>query len=128
MAGQARPEPAAAAEQDPARSTREEAAQEPARELTQPSAQDSTLDSALDSAQALAQGPAQVLVPEIFSSPGSAPALAPAPELAEAASPAWPAESANWKKPNCTACSDCSPSSVKLNQPRIRIWTRQRGG
>src|ERR1700678_1612430 len=114
MAGQAWREPAAAAERCPARSMREEAAQEPAAKPVQPPAQDSVQDSAQD----LAQGLAQVLVLEISASPDSARALAP--ELAEAASQAWPAESVNWKKLNCTACSGCSPSSVKLNRPRIR--------
>src|ERR1700678_302550 len=126
MAGQAWPEPAAAAERCPARSMREEAAQEPAAKPVQPPAQDSVQDSAQD----LAQGVAQVLVLEISASPDSARARARAlvPELAEAASQGWPAESVHWKKLNSTACSGCSPSSVKLNRPRIRIWTRQRGG
>src|ERR1700689_1853137 len=98
MVGQVRPEPAAAAEKNPARSTREGTAQEPARELKKPSAK----GSAQDSAPVLAQGPAQVSVPEISSWPGSALALAPAPERAEAASPAWAAGLANWKNINCT--------------------------
>src|ERR1700691_4806435 len=108
MVGQVRPEPAAAAEKYPARSTREGAAQEPARELIQPSAK----GSAQDSAPVLAQGPAQVSVPEISSWPGSALALAPAPERAEAASPAWPAGSGNRKKLKSTVCSARPPTSV----------------
>src|SRR5580698_3612046 len=122
MVAQARPKPAAAAEQYPARSTREEVAQDLVPRLVQAPAQ----ASARDSAQVPAQGPARVLVPEISASQDSAPARAP--ELAEAASPAWPVESANWKKRNCTASSGCSPSSVKLNQPKILTSTHCRGG
>src|SRR5271163_2433062 len=110
MVAQARLEPAAAAEQCPARSTQEEA-----------------------QAPALPAEPEQVLAQVSARAPSVqrrrlAPRLAQEPAAAAEVSPAWPAESASWKKPSCIACSGCSPSSVKLNRPKILISTHCPGG
>src|SRR6202041_938837 len=101
MVAQARPEPAAAAEQESARSTREELAQAPAQDL--------------------AQKLGQVLGRETSASQDSASALA------EAASPAWLAESASSRKQNSTACSGCSPSLAKRKPPRVHNSTSRCG-
>src|SRR5271168_3000917 len=111
MVAQARLEPAAAAVQYPARSTREEAAQAPAL----PAEQEQVL------AQVSARAPS-------VQRRRLAPRLAQEPAAAAEVSPAWPAESASWKKPSCIACSGCSPSSVKLNRPKILISTHCPGG
>src|SRR5579863_2797585 len=109
MEARAYPEPAAAAEQYPARFTQEEAAQAPAPELAQTQAE-------------LGQEPAQVLAEEPLAQRRHL-AQVPALVLAEAASRASPEESASSKKPNSTACSGCSHSLAKPRQPRIRIST-----
>src|SRR5271155_1172335 len=110
MVAQERLEPASAAEQGPARSTQEEA-QSPAR----PAEQEQVL------AQVSARAPS-------VQRRRLAPRLAQEPAAAAEVSPAWPAESASWKKPSCIACSGCSPSSVKRNRPKILISTHCPGG
>ena len=46
---------------------------------------------------------------------------------AEVVSPVWLAESVSSRKQNFTACSGCSPSSVKRNRPKIPTSMRYRG-
>src|SRR5580704_3252648 len=108
MVAQACPDRAAAPEPCPARSTREEVV--PVR------------------VQNLAQGRAQDLLEALAQGRALDSARAPAVALAEAASPDWLAESASSKKQNCTACSGCSLSSAKRNQPKILTSTHCRGG
>ena len=115
---QAYPEPVALVEQCRAPSTPEELA--PARAPGQNLVQGLAWD--------LVPELAEVLAPETSAPQGSAAALELERGLAEVAFPAWPAESGNLKKRNCTACSGSSASSERHSQRKILTWTHSHGG